>query len=99
MPANTLASTYEANNGTLPMTPAAYVLSFKQPNATDVVTTPFAAACVSCHDAAQAQAHMKLNGGQIKVLRSALNFGNESCALCHANGKEFDPVKVHANLK
>ncbi|MCX7179755.1 MAG: OmcA/MtrC family decaheme c-type cytochrome [Proteobacteria bacterium] len=98
-PTNTLASTYEANNGTLPMTPAAYVLSFKQPNATDVVTTPFAAACVSCHDAATTQTHITTNGGQIKVLRSALSFSGESCAVCHAAGKEFDPVKVHANLK
>ncbi len=98
-PANTLASTYEANNGTLPMTPAAYLLSFRQPNATDVVTTPFAATCVSCHDSAPVQAHIGLNGGQIKVLRSALNLTNEQCAVCHSAGKEFDPAKVHANLK
>ncbi|MFA7281806.1 MAG: OmcA/MtrC family decaheme c-type cytochrome, partial [Sterolibacterium sp.] len=98
-PANTLASTYEYNNGTTPMTPAAYKLSFVQPNATDKVTTPYAAACVSCHDSAIAQAHIGLNGGQIKVNRSALNFSNESCGLCHAPGKDFDPVKVHANLR
>ena len=99
VPTNTLASTYEYNNGTVPMTPAAYKLSYVQPNATDVVTTPFAAACVSCHDAAKAQVHITTNGGQIKVNRSALNFSGESCAVCHAAGKEFDPVKVHANLK
>ncbi|MFA7269733.1 MAG: OmcA/MtrC family decaheme c-type cytochrome [Sterolibacterium sp.] len=98
-PENTLASTYEYNNGTTPMTPAAYKLSFVQPNATDKVTTPFAAACVSCHDSAIAQAHIGLNGGQIKVARSALNFSGETCALCHANGKQFDPVVVHSNLK
>jgi OmcA/MtrC family decaheme c-type cytochrome len=99
VPTNTLASTYEYNNGTVPMTPAAYKLSFVQPNATDKVTTPFAASCVSCHDATTAQAHMQLNGAQIKVNRSALALTGESCALCHAAGKEFDPVKVHANLK
>lgn len=99
VPANTLASTYEYNNGTVPMTPAAYKLSFVQPNATDKVTTPFAASCVSCHDATTAQAHMQLNGGQIKVNRGAVALTGEACALCHAAGKEFDPVKVHANLK
>ena len=83
----------------LPMTPATYVLSFVQPNANDVVTTPFAAACVSCHDATTAQVHIKSNGGQIKVLRSALSLSGESCAVCHSAGKEFDPAKVHANLK
>jgi hypothetical protein len=57
--------------------------------------TPFTAACVTCHDSAPAQAHMILNGGQIKVNRSALNSAGESCAVCHGAGAEFDPVKVH----
>lgn len=59
------------------------------------MTTPFTAACVSCHDAAPAQAHMKLNGGQIKVLRSVTDPTLESCAVCHGAGSDFDPVKVH----
>lgn len=99
VPANTLASIYEANNGTVPITPAAYKLSFAQPNASDKVTTPFAAACVSCHDKVPAQAHISLNGGQIKANRSALALSGEACAACHAAGKEFDPVKVHLNKK
>ena len=100
VPAGTLASTYEANDATFsPMTTAAYKTSFKQPNATDIVSSPSAAACVSCHDNAPAQAHMIGNGGQIKVLRSALVLANETCAVCHGGGREFDPAKVHANLK
>jgi OmcA/MtrC family decaheme c-type cytochrome len=99
VPANALASTQEANNGTVPMTTATYKASFIQPNPTDKVTTPYAAACVSCHDKALSQAHISLNGGQINVVRSALVLANETCAVCHGAGREFDPVAVHKNLK
>ncbi|MEI6473304.1 MAG: OmcA/MtrC family decaheme c-type cytochrome, partial [Holophagaceae bacterium] len=64
-------------------------------NANDLMTTPFTAACVSCHDSAPAQAHMKLNGGQIKIVRSSLATAGESCAVCHGSGSDFDPVKTH----
>lgn len=64
-------------------------------NVTDLMITPFTAACVSCHDSAPAKAHMTLNGGQIKVTRSSLNIAGESCAVCHGSGSDFDPVKVH----
>ena len=94
-PANALASTYEANNGAV-ATPADVKLSLAStPNASDRVTTPFTAACVSCHDSAPAQAHMKLNGGQIMVNRSALSLGGESCAVCHGAGRDQDPAAVH----
>lgn len=53
------------------------------PNAQDIVTTPFTAACVSCHDLASSKAHMKQNGGQIKVARSLVVPANEACATCH----------------
>ena len=94
-PANALASTYEANNGAI-ATPADAKLSLAStPNASDRVTTPFAGACVSCHDSAPAQAHMKLNGGQIMVNRSTLSLGGESCAVCHGAGRDKDPAAVH----
>ncbi|MDP2874832.1 MAG: hypothetical protein Q8O00_01530, partial [Holophaga sp.] len=63
--------------------------------ATDLMITPFTAACVTCHDSTPAKAHMVLNGGQIKVARSALNINGESCAVCHGAGSTYDPAKVH----
>ena len=99
IPANTLASTHEADNGVflngVSRTTADAKAALKQPNALDKVTTPYTAACFTCHDKAIAKAHMSLNGGQILVARSALNLAGESCAVCHGAGKEFDPVAVH----
>jgi len=63
-------------------------------NAGDLMITPFTAACVTCHDSVPAKAHMTLNGGQIKVVRSALNPALESCAVCHGAGSDREPVKV-----
>jgi OmcA/MtrC family decaheme c-type cytochrome len=80
-----------AGNTTTALAKAALATS----NTTDRMITPFTAACVSCHDSTAAQAHMTLNGGQIKVLRSDLNIAGESCAVCHGAGSDFDPVKVH----
>ncbi len=99
VPANTLLSSFEADNGVflngVSRTTADAKAALKQPNALDKVTTPFTAACVSCHDAATAKAHMSSNGGQVLVARSAQNAAGEACAVCHAAGKEFDPAVVH----
>ncbi|WP_301079805.1 OmcA/MtrC family decaheme c-type cytochrome [Rhodoferax sp.] len=99
VPANTLVSSHEADNGVflngVSRTPADAKAALKQPNALDKVTTPFTAACVSCHDKATAKAHMGTNGGQILVARSAQNTAGESCGVCHGLGKEFDPAVVH----
>jgi OmcA/MtrC family decaheme c-type cytochrome len=102
IPANSLMSTYESVNadyaaailsGTA--TPAMAKASRTTANATDIVTTPYAGACVSCHDNAAVKAHIRLNGGQLEVPRSMANPANESCAVCHGTGAEFDTVKVH----
>ncbi|HLP31434.1 MAG TPA: hypothetical protein VK150_08740, partial [Geothrix sp.] len=89
-----LASRELADNGAVTTTAAAKA-SLGTVSATDKMISPFTAACVTCHDSTAAQAHMNLNGGQIKVNRSALNPALESCAVCHGAGSEFDPVKVH----
>jgi mono/diheme cytochrome c family protein len=89
-----LASRELADNGAL-VDITSSKASIATVSATDKMISPFTAACVTCHDSTAAQAHMNLNGGQIKVNRSALNPALESCAVCHGAGSEFDPVKVH----
>jgi OmcA/MtrC family decaheme c-type cytochrome len=99
VPANTLASRQEADNGVFlngtNRTPADAKAALATVNANDLVTTPFTAACVSCHDSAIAKAHMNQNGGQVLALRSTLNLAGESCSVCHGAGATYDPVKVH----
>lgn len=68
-------------------------------NAKDLVTTPFTAACASCHDKAPAIAHMQSFGGRILVLRSttipSANPPVESCTVCHATGRQNDTALAH----
>jgi OmcA/MtrC family decaheme c-type cytochrome len=68
-------------------------------NATDLVITPFTAACVSCHDGASAKAHMTANGGAINESRSTVNAAVEQCAICHGPGRSQDAAAVHANFQ
>ncbi len=93
--ANTLATREEAINLAGNTTQALAYAALAQDNDTDLMTTPFTSSCVSCHDTTAAQAHMRLNGGQIKVARSTLATASESCAVCHGSGSTYDPVKVH----
>ncbi len=65
------------------------------PNAQDLVTTPFSAACVSCHDAVATVGHMKLNGGQIRVARSTANPAGETCVVCHGPTGTANVVNAH----
>lgn len=95
VPANTLASRDEAINVAGNTTTALAKAALATVNATDKMTTPFTAACVSCHDSVAAAAHMTLNGGQIMVARSALKNTGESCAVCHGVGSTYDPAKIH----
>ncbi len=48
---------------------------------------PIAAACTACHDAASVKGHASL------MTTSA---GNETCDVCHGEGKEFAVSQVHA---
>jgi len=93
--ANTLATREEAINVAGNTTQALAFAALAGDNDTDLMTTPFTSSCVSCHDTTAAQAHMRLNGGQIKVARSNLATTGESCAVCHGSGSTLDPVKVH----
>jgi OmcA/MtrC family decaheme c-type cytochrome len=93
--ANLLPTREEAINPAGMTTTAQAKAALAASNTTDLMITPFTAACVTCHDSTAAKAHMTLNGGQIKVLRSDLILAGESCAVCHGAGSDFDPVKVH----
>lgn len=97
VPLSTLASTYESINAAYVATPTTVTAkaALSAANPEDKVTTPFAAACVSCHDSAPAQAHIRASGGQIQVARSMLALNNESCATCHGPGKAEDAAIVH----
>ena len=65
-------------------------------NPADIVISPFAAVCFSCHDKALQKTHMGQNGGQIRVARSAfITPSVESCPLCHGPGKIADLAVVH----
>ena len=108
VPSGALASVYESIDANYAAgilagtaTPAQAKTSLNTVNAGDIVTTPFTASCVSCHDRQSAKAHMAINGGAVGLTRSvALPTSRpledvESCAVCHGPGREFDTAKVH----
>lgn len=69
------------------------------PNLTDVVTSPFVATCVGCHDSALAVSHMGQNGATNTLLVDratySANVQNETCILCHGAGRVADTAVVH----
>jgi OmcA/MtrC family decaheme c-type cytochrome len=66
-------------------------------NPTDIVISPYSAACVSCHDSSAAKSHMTANGGVINKTRTAFTAGTEQCVICHGAGRSADAAAVHAN--
>ena len=102
IPANTLVSTHESINAAYASaiaagtaTPALAKASLDTANNDDAVVTPFAAACMSCHDNGAAKSHMTANGAQIGVSRTIAKGAAESCSVCHGPGTEFDAAQVH----
>ncbi|HEY0885656.1 MAG TPA: OmcA/MtrC family decaheme c-type cytochrome [Ramlibacter sp.] len=102
VPLNALPSTYESidaayaaaiTGGTA--TPALAKAALSTNNGTDRVTSPFAGACVSCHDSAAAKSHIQLQGGKLQVNRNSGVAGSESCVTCHGPGRSEDPVIAH----
>jgi OmcA/MtrC family decaheme c-type cytochrome len=66
----------------------------------DLVITPTAAACSSCHDDSVATAHMTANGASFSTSQAAIDNGEvvEQCSVCHASGRASD-VAVKHNVK
>ena len=60
-----------------------------------VTAAAFAGACVSCHKASAAKAHMELNGAFVDKNRSVTVTAIESCAVCHGSGAAYDVSTVH----
>ena len=115
VPLGAMASNYESINaadaaailaGT--RTPALAKASYAIANPEDKVTSPFAAACVSCHDSPGAQGHIATQGGMLQINRGttttagtwAYNVNTpgkgEACVTCHGTGKAEDVAVVHA---
>jgi hypothetical protein len=65
---------------------------------TTLVTSPFVAACVACHDSSIAIDHMQTNGGSFYEARSTAftKPQREECLLCHGPGRIAAISDVHA---
>jgi OmcA/MtrC family decaheme c-type cytochrome len=66
----------------------------------DVVVTPTANACSSCHDNGSAKAHMEQNGASFSTSQQAIDDGEvvETCDVCHGSGRSADVEVVHGLL-
>jgi OmcA/MtrC family decaheme c-type cytochrome len=69
----------------------------------DLITSPYASACLSCHSNADAANHAKTNGAVVNEVRGPLGaagltpfVSGESCGTCHGVGKAYDVVTIHA---
>jgi len=63
---------------------------------TNLVISPVATVCFSCHDSAIARSHMESNGGSIYLARSVALTRVESCMVCHGTGSIADIKVMHA---
>jgi OmcA/MtrC family decaheme c-type cytochrome len=65
--------------------------------ADDILISPTASACSSCHDSIVAAAHMEQNGGSFSTTQAALDGGEviEQCELCHGPGRSVGVRAVH----
>jgi OmcA/MtrC family decaheme c-type cytochrome len=64
--------------------------------ADDIMITPIAAVCSSCHDDDSAASHMEQNGGDFSATADTISGGDtESCVICHGAGGVADLEVVH----
>ena len=65
----------------------------------DVVISPNASVCSSCHVSDLAKTHMMQNGGDFAATKAAdstlISSGVESCQLCHGKGRSASVEEVH----
>jgi OmcA/MtrC family decaheme c-type cytochrome len=75
---------------------------------TDLIVSPYASACLSCHQTDAAAAHAKVNGALVNQARSlgggavvgglTTFVSGEACITCHGVGKSSDVVRIHAEI-
>ena len=94
VPVDALASTYVTTDGSTDFSTA----RVNVPNDMDLVTSPTAAGCGSCHDSAMAGAHMEQNGGAMLWPRYQWveEAPYETCTLCHGSGRTADVSEMHS---
>lgn len=93
---NVLMTTTRTSDGTDVSTAAVKTARTTVPNTTDLVSSPIAAACSSCHASELSRAHMEQNGGLLDVPRSDAWEGDvETCGVCHGPGRTGDVQVVH----
>jgi OmcA/MtrC family decaheme c-type cytochrome len=65
----------------------------------DVVVSPNAAVCSTCHVSEIATVHIEQNGGDFSATKAAdgslVSAGIETCELCHGEGRVADVKEVH----
>jgi OmcA/MtrC family decaheme c-type cytochrome len=65
----------------------------------DVVISPNASVCSSCHVSSLARTHMEQNGADFAATKAAdstlISAGVESCQLCHGEGRSASVEEVH----
>lgn len=65
----------------------------------DLVTSPYTASCVGCHNSTENIAHFRAFDGAVRVKRSEYQAG-ERCALCHSATNPVAPVDgAHSGLQ
>ena len=96
LPAGVMHTTDRTTDGTDVDGAAVAAARAAVPNSTDLVSTPTAAACYSCHTNELARAHIEDNGGAIQAPRDTLLTGDvETCDVCHGAGRTVDVELVH----
>lgn len=65
--------------------------------ADDLMITPAAAVCSSCHDTSLAKGHMEQNGADFTATAASISSGasTEACAICHGPGRTADVDVMH----
>ncbi|MDA0790215.1 MAG: OmcA/MtrC family decaheme c-type cytochrome [Proteobacteria bacterium] len=63
----------------------------------DIMVTPVAATCSSCHDGSLAIAHMEQNGGDFSATQATISSGasTETCTVCHGPGRTASVSAAH----
>jgi len=93
---------HEEDSFTLPLpdevlaTTVSTGINIQDPN-DDVVVSPTAGVCSSCHDKDTAIAHMEVNGANFSTTQADIDNGVvlEQCSVCHGKGRKYAVELIH----